>query len=47
MIDAAIAQVSSQLNQALKRQFMVAEDLSDGGVNHLGALSRAVDSSAP
>lgn len=27
MIDAAIAQVASQLNQALKRQFLVAEDL--------------------
>ena len=27
MIDAAIAQVAGQLNQALKRQFLVAEDL--------------------
>ena len=27
MIDTAIAQVASQLNQALKRQFMVSEDL--------------------
>jgi hypothetical protein len=27
MIDAAITQVASQLNQALKRQFLVAEDL--------------------